>query len=160
MTYAKWKNNTSSFPVKYRSLTWNSIKVWSEENLKTFKKKGKKKELAALSNMAGLFGLTHAGMMATDETATKARVLRLKESVLVLFRELKESCLFLSTHRRRPTTLMLHFSAVYSLGFISLMFSLSSPEWLLLYDIDNLCNVLFHVKLFREPGRPLSVSVN
>lgn len=110
--------------------------------------------------MAGLFGLTHAGMMATDETATKARVLRLKESVLVLFRELKESCLFLSTHRRRPTTLMLHFSAVYSLGFISLMFSLSSPEWLLLYDIDNLCNVLFHVKLFREPGRPLSVSVN
>lgn len=85
--YAKWKNNTSSFPVKDRSLTWNSIKVCSEENLKTFKK-NKKKELAALSNMAGLFGLTHAGEMAADETDTKAWVLRLKESVLVLFREL------------------------------------------------------------------------
>lgn len=74
--------------------------------------------------------------------------------------ELTESCLFLSTHMRRPAILMLHFSTVYRLGFISLMFSLSSPEWLLLYDIDNLCNVLFHVKPYWKPGRPLSLLVS
>lgn len=77
--------------------------------------------------MTELFGWTHARKMAADENMYEAWLLRLKDSVLVLLRKLKESCLFLIAHTGNRTILMLHFSAVYSLGFISLMFSLRSP---------------------------------
>lgn len=121
------QTKTSSSPVKHINLTSNSIKVWSEENSKTLNKKKKKRAGCPFQHGRSVWADSCRKDGCRWE-GYEAWVLRLKESVLVLFTELKESCLFLSAPTRRPTILMLHFSTVYSLGFISLMFSLSSPQ--------------------------------
>lgn len=69
-------------------------------------------------------------------------VLGLKQSVLELLPQLKESGLFVSVPVRHPIVLMPHFSCVYSHGFIPLICSLSRPLWLLSADIENLCRSL------------------
>lgn len=112
----------------------------SQRNL--FLYKGK-----AFCRVAGLLEWIHAVKMAADEEETKVEFLGLKERALVSFSEHKESRLVLVIPTRNPIALMAHFSTIHSLMLISLMFLLSSPEWLLLYDTDNLCNVLFHVHL-------------
>lgn len=101
----------------------------------------------AFCSLSGPLEWIHAVKMAADEEETKVEFLGLKERALASFSEHKESRLVLVIPTRSPIALMAHFSTLHSLMLISLMFLLSSPEWLLLYDTDNLCNVLFHVQL-------------
>lgn len=71
----------------------------------------------------------------------------------------REHSFFPPVPTRRPIVLMPHFSSVYSLGFISLIFSLSRPVWLLLYDIENLCKCLILRHVFQTAVRTWKASL-
>lgn len=76
----------------------------------------------------------------------------------MLLTGLKERRLSLSGPVGRHIILMPHFSSISSLGFIPLMFSLSCPVWLLLYDIDNLCKCLISRHVFQAASRTWEAS--